>query len=117
MEVDVRDGFRFVRELRLVEVRDVVVLAVEHVVQRGRYFVPLAQAIPRFQVDHGCPIRSHTVVFDERCLAEMTEARAAEPAARMIYCDANRRDLLDRAGNAITGRIEIPKSRSRPREI
>src|SRR5687768_2018531 len=102
MEVNVLDRLCFVRELRLVEVGDVVVFPIEDVVDRGADLVTLPEAITGFEIDQCRRGRAHAIVFDQRCLAEVPEARAAEPAARMIDREPDRRYIFDRTENAIT---------------
>ena len=100
MEVNVRHRLCLAGELRLVEVGDVVVAAVEHVEQRRAQLDVVRDVIAGFQVDERGRIGFDAAAFDQRRLAEVPQARAAEPAARMIDRKPDGRDILDRARNA-----------------
>jgi hypothetical protein len=68
--------------------------------------------IAGFQVDERRSVGPDAVILDQRRLAEVPQASAAEPAARMIDREPDRRDVLDRAGNRVAGRIELREARA-----
>src|SRR5262245_22308359 len=117
MEVDIRYRLSLTRQLRLVEVRYVVVAAVEYIEQCCTELDVVREVVAGFHIDERGRLRPDAVVLDQRRRAEMPQARAAEPAARMVDREPQRRDALDRAGNAIARRIALREARARPGEI
>ena len=117
VEMAVFDRRTFTGQLALVEICDVVVVRVEQVVSGERDREALADAIAQLEVDERRRIGTHAVVLDERRLAEVAEARAAEPAARVLQGDAERGDAFDRARNVVARRIEFAEAAVRPGEV
>src|SRR5688572_26151169 len=88
----------------LVEICDVVVVRVEQVEGGQRDGKTFTEAAAELQIDQRGRIGTHAAILDEWRRTEMPEARAAEPAARVLYRHAQRRDALDRAWNVIARR-------------
>src|SRR5687767_12785912 len=111
MEMDVLDRRRLARQLRFVEVGDVVLVTVEDVEDGCAHLQRVADVIARFEVDQRGRLRLDAAILDQGSFAEVAKARAAEPAARMIDSDADGRNVLDRAGNAVAGGIVAGEAR------
>ena len=79
-------------------------------------WIVVRDVIAGLQVDERGRIRLDAAVLDQRRLAEVPQARAAEPAARMIDREPDGRDVLDRAGmRSPAGSISLNRERDHAR--
>src|SRR5262245_46807014 len=108
MEVNVIDPSRgLALQARCVEVIDVVVLAVEQVVNVDVHSDLLRERVADARIDERRRPRAYTVVFYERPRAEVAPAQRAEPVLEMVHRQTRGHDLLGRARYAVSRRIEV----------
>ncbi len=113
MKVQILDALvRLTRQARRIEVRDVVVVGIEHVQEVEAHIEPLATE-PERRVDGSRRIRFHAAILDQRARPEVAQANAAVPTARVVVREARRDHAIDRARNLVTRRIEIREPRLR----
>src|SRR5258705_4052062 len=102
MEVNVVDASRrFARQARRIKVGDVVGLGIEQVQDIQASAPGLVELVSGAQVDEHAGARAHTVVFDQRIGAEVTELQSTRPGAQILYGGAETRRQRNRTGDVI----------------
>src|ERR1700730_11431061 len=99
-EMDVVDGRRLARQLRGVEIVDLVgariVEQVENVEPEPRL---LGKFVAKPQIEERRGFRSHAVVLDQRPPAKIAEPQRAEPGTEILDGGARGGDQVGRAGD------------------